>query len=252
MLDTIKMGMLRLDTKNQAHGYLRVTYKDGRVKSYFKVPLHVVFDKIGYNSYKEYLHKKNPELKTWVKDTSIIIPPDMANIRFYAKHTAHEWFLGNLRDLTQKYPNFPSSLKTYIQDSITKYLKKKQKFTAQKAIFKDYEEDMPVNEAELFCAQKAVEIYTKLQRSRFDSGLANKSNNSFIEPFCRTKGDKSAKQIIEKVTNAVADYILANPKVSKFTETEGSGLKIKLTSMFMECVYKEHLNFMKRKLEQNL
>ena len=69
MLDSIKMGMLRLNTNSEKpYGYLRITPKDGTLKSYFRIPLKVVFDLVGYNTYKVCIQEANPEFKTWIQD----------------------------------------------------------------------------------------------------------------------------------------------------------------------------------------
>ncbi len=251
MLDTIKMGMLRLDTKGKPHGYVRIVQKNGEIKNYFRIPLHVAFDLIGYNTFKECQRQENPEFKTWVQDITITIPPDLEYFQHYSIETGHEWFLGNLRDLCIQYSNFPQSLSLYVQDSIKEYLQAKKKSTSNVMLPEDYsDEPVPMNLAEEIAAERAMKIYAKLQRARFDPGRPGQEGEFNIEPFCRDKNEKTARNIIEKVTDAVADYILENPKVSKYSETEGAGLRIKLTSYFMECFYKEQIRFMQKKLEQ--
>ncbi|NUM34947.1 MAG: hypothetical protein HUU50_10415 [Candidatus Brocadiae bacterium] len=251
MLDTIKMGMLRLDTKSKPHGYVRVIQKNGEIKNYFRIPLHVAFDLVGYNSFKECQRQENPEFKTWVQDITITIPPDLDYFQHYSVETGHEWFLGNLRDLVSQYSHFPQSLGIYIQDSIKEYLQAKKKSPNRVVLPEDYsDEPVPMNLAEEIAAERAMKIYAKLQRSRFDPGRPNQEGEFIIDPFYRDKSEKTARNIIEKVTDAVADYILENPKVSKYSETEGAGLRIKLTSFFMECFYKEQVRFMQKKLEQ--
>ena len=251
MLDNIQMGMLRLDTKGKPYGYVRIVQKNGEIKNYFRIPLHVVFDLVGYNSFKEYEKKENPEFKTWVQDITINIPPDLDYFEHYSVETGHEWFLGNLRDLVSRYPHFPQQLGLYIQDSVKEYLQAKKKSPSSIVLPDDYpDEPIPMNLAEEIAAERSMTIYSRLQRSRFDPGRPGQEGEFIIEPFLRDKNEKTARNVIEKVTQAVADYILENPKVSKYSETEGAGLKIKLTSYFMECFYKEQIRFMQKKLEQ--
>jgi len=134
MLDSIKMGMLRLNVKNtdKPYGYLRVTLKSGDIKSYFRIPVHAVFDLVGYNSYKEKIKEENPEFKTWIQNINLNIPPDSEKNKKYSLDSGHEWFLGNLRNLVLKYPNFPKGLANYIQESVQLYIQTKKKMQSRR------------------------------------------------------------------------------------------------------------------------
>lgn len=248
MLDTMKIGLLRLDTRKEPPGYIRVVSKsdpDGPVNNYFRIPLHVAFDLEGYNTYKEYLKKENTELKTWVHDMYITLPPPPENAELYPK-AGHEIFIGQLRELIEQSPDFPESLKSYVNNAIKDYVK------AKKQPVQEYEEvddeEPPMTAAEKVAAAKALTIYSVLQRSRFDPGRPNKSGEFAISPFVRGKRDKTARQVIEEVTEAVSHHVWRTPKVSKYSETEGVGLQIKLTKIFQECFYKEMIRFMRKKL----
>ena len=255
MLDTIKIGLLRLDTKSgKTHGYMRIVPKndsEGQVHSYFRIPLHVVFDKEGYNSYKEYRHQENPEYKTWVEDVVINVPPSAENAIHYP-NGAYEWLLGNLRDLTLHYPHFPRNLKNYIEESIRDYAIAKKQLSASEDSVEDDYDPPPMNRAQLLAAQRALTIYGMLQRSRFDPGRNSRRGEFLLPPFYRNKADKSAKELIEDLTQVVCDYVWKNPKVSKYSETEGFSLKIKLSLLFMACIFKEQILFMKSKLQQSV
>lgn len=253
MLDSIKMGMLRLNTNSaKPYGYLRITPKDGSLKSYFRIPLKVVFDLVGYNTYKECIQEANPEFKTWIQDIILTIPPEPSKNPNYCLDSGHEWFLGNLRALSLKYSSFPTELGEYVKESIRLYLKTKKQ-EGESEIPEEYETEteteVKVSKADTIVGERALEIYGQLQRSRFDPGRPGEAGEFYLQPFVRNKSDKPAKDIIEFVTETVADFILENPKVSKYSETEGSGLKVKLTSVFMECFYKEQIQFMQKKLE---
>lgn len=254
MLDTIKIGLLRLDTKKNPHGYMRMipkeSSKQNEISSFFRIPLHVVFDKEGYNSYKEYKAKENPEFKTWVQDITILVPPNPENCEYY-KNAGYEWFLGNLQELAKNFSNFPQNLQSYVQQAITEYSKVKREMAFDTSGVED-DYDSPMNKAEKVAARHSLKLFGILQRSRFDPGRPKRKGEFTLIPFTRYKGDKSAKEVIETVTTVVSDYVWQNPKVSKYSETEGAGLKFKLTSLFLECFYKEQIKFMRKKLEQDL
>ena len=253
MLDTIKIGLLRLNTKEgSTYGYVRTSSPSnpGVVLSHLKIPLHVAFDMEGYNSYKEYINKENPEFKTWVHDITLKVPPKPANCGLYP-NAGHEWFLGNLRDLGNRFSNFPVSLKELVEKSIQEYSKIQQE-TARMEIPEDDYSAPPMNPAEKIAAHNAISIYGKLQRSRFDPGRSNKRGEFVILPFYRLKGDHTAKRVIEKVTQAVSDYVWRNPRVSKYSQCEGIGLQTNLMTLFLECFYKEQIRFMRKKLEQDM
>jgi hypothetical protein len=259
MLDTIKVGLLRLDTRGLPYGYMRIVPKDdpdGEIQNFLQVPIHVVFDKEGYNTYKEYLQKQNTEFKTWVHTITLKVPPILSlqnpeHCQHYP-NAGHEWFLGNVRNLAAEFSNFPSSIKSYVEEAIREYTKiKKELASMPHMVEEDDYEPPPMDQAQTMAASKAIQLYGMLQRSRFDPGL-RKPSEFAIPPFCRGKNDKTAKEVIEDVATIVADYVWKNPKVSKYSETEGAGLKIKLTILFLECFYKEHVRFMKTKLEHDL
>lgn len=251
MLDTITIGLLRLDSRNETRGFVRVVRKSnpqGPPASFFRVPLHVVFDLEGYNSYKEYVKKANPEFKTWIGDVVLDIPPT-TDVFNYPKAN-HEWFLGKLYQFTQSYVCFPSALKKEVEEAVVEY-REAQLRNVTPLIEENEYDPPPMTEAEEIAANHAVRLYTILQRSRFDPGTQGQpdSHTHRIHLFSRNKQDKTAKQVIEEVSALVAEDIWKNPTVSKYSETVGAGLKIKLTVLFLAAFYKEHIQFMKEKLE---
>ena len=247
MLDTIKIGLLRLDTKKEKAGFVRVIPKsepDSQGISYLRIPLHVVFDLEGYNSYKEYLRQEDPEMKTWIGDILLTIPPTPENVINYP-NAGHEWFLANLRELVGKYPNFPEKLKGSVDNAVEEVLRAKKSPPPPFYQEEDDYEPPPMNKAEQVAACHAVMIYSTLLRTRFD---AANSKELLIPLFCRGKTDKTAKDVIEEVITAVSQYVWKNPKVSKYSETEGFGLKVKLSSLCLQAFYKEQIRFMQAKL----
>ncbi len=249
MLDSIQIGMVRLKDKDEAVGYMRRTKKNdphGQVWGYFRIPLYVVFDQEGYNSYKEYVKKENPEFKTWISDVVLKIPPSEENGKLCVS-CGNEMFLGMIRTLSQKSPRFPEKLKRDIDQCIQKYWHIKRNAPPPPEEENDYQEY--VSPEIKFAVENAMRIFGILQRSRFDAGRPNRKGEFRIPPFVRGKEDKTAKEVIKESTNLVFNYLLENPKLSKFSEADGRGLKIKLTSVFMECFYKEQIRFMAKKLQ---
>jgi hypothetical protein len=249
MLDTIKIGLLRLDDRKEVPGYVRNINKndpDGPGICYFRIPLHVVFDLEGYNTYKELMKQKNLEQKTWVEDIALHVPPTPDRAISYPT-PAHEWFLQTLSLLTQKYGNFPATVKTMLASSLEAY-HKAQREPVQPVEEDDYEPP-PMTKAQEVAAGQAFTLYNVLQRSRFDPGRPNRQGEFRIPPFYRDKADQNAKDVIKAVTTAVSNYVWSSPTVSKYSETEGVGLKIKLTSLFLQAFYQEQVMFMQAKLD---
>lgn len=249
MLDTIKIGLLRLDNKKEPPGYVRSINKndpDGPGICYFRIPLHVVFDLEGYNTYKEYLQQANMEQKTWVGDIVLNIPPTPENAVSYPT-PAHEWFFRTLRDMAKKYSQFPAAIKSML-DGCQEAYRKVQNEPPQPVEEEDYDPP-PMTKAQQVAASHVFTIYNTLQRSRFDPGRPNRKGEFKIPPFCRDKSDKNAKDVIEEVTAAVSQYVWQSPTVSKYSETEGAGLKIKLSILFLQAFYQEQVAFMLAKLE---
>ena len=253
MLDTIKVGLLRLDTRGKPYGYMRIVSKEDEnapVQSYFQIPLHVVFDREGYNSYKELVDKKNPEFKTWVHDVTIKVPPHVDHAQIYP-NAGHEWFLGNLRDIAMQSSSFPPFLKEYLEESIQEYIRVKKEIGMGEEIVEDDYDPPPMDKAQTIAASRAIHVYGMLQRSRFDPGRPDRPGEFALPPFIRPKEEKNAKELIEEITDLVSNYVWKNPKVSKYSETEGAGLKIKLSVLFLECFYKEQIRFVKSRLKMD-
>lgn len=249
MLDTIMIGMVRLNSRDKMIGYMRSSKSQPgiEVTSYFRIPIHAVFDNEGYNTYKEYLKKQNPEFKTWVSNIVIQSPPSLKEARYYVK-AGNEQFLEDLYELEKKSIRFPKKLKDLIYGAVEAHEDAKKSTGRNCDVFEDeYEEH--VNKHQIVAAEEAIKLYGMLQRSRFDGGRPGKKGEFRILPFVRVKGDKTARELLEHSTNLVCDFLLENPRVSKYSEAEGVGLKRKLGNLFLEILYKEQVEFMRHRLK---
>jgi len=249
MLDTIMIGMVRLNSRDKMIGYMRSAKSQPgiEVTSYFRIPIHAVFDNEGYNTYKEYLKKENPEFKTWVSDIVIQTPPPLREARHYVR-SGSEKFLEDLYELEQKSIRFPKKLKDLIHQSVEKYHDAKNNESSDSGVFEDEYEDH-VSKGQIVATQEAIKLYGMLQRSRFDGGRPGHKGEFRILPFVRVKGDKTARELVEHSTNRVCDFLLENPRVSKYSEAEGVGLKRKLGNLFLEILFREQVEFMRHRLK---
>ncbi|WP_372368243.1 hypothetical protein [Candidatus Uabimicrobium sp. HlEnr_7] len=249
MLDTIMIGMVRLNSRDKMIGYMRSAKSQPgiEVTSYFRIPIHAVFDNEGYNTYKDYLKKENPEFKTWVSDIVIQSPPPLREARYYAK-AGNEAFLQDLYEMEKKSIRFPKKLKDAIYQSIEKYNRVKNDNDSDSDEFENEYEDH-IGKEQIVASQEAIKLYGMLQRSRFDGGRPGQKGEFRILPFVRVKGDKTARELLQHSTNLVCDFLLENPRVSKYSEAEGVGLKRKLGNLFLEILYKEQIEFMRHRLK---